>query len=169
MISRLLVSHAVLAACAAVLAAGGSAAAAPGPPPLPPRCAGQLAARFTDTATDGAVHRMTIVLSTTARTACTLAGFPELVLPSAQSAPLPAGHLTLTNVVVLAPGSTASFALRYMTSQEPATAPDAPAIGEQPLSQGLPHGEAAKGRRFREDDCCAPVHVDAQAADEARP
>jgi len=116
--SRLLVS-----VCAAALGASGVAAAAPAAPPLPAPCGARVAVRFTDAATDGNVHRATVVLSSTGSAACTLGGFPALVLPSAHGAPLPAGHLTLPRDVVLAPGSTAAFGLRYTTSQTPAPAP----------------------------------------------
>jgi hypothetical protein len=117
------VSRLLVAACAAVLAASGVAAAAPAVPPLPAPCGAHVAARFTDAATDGNVHRATVVLSSTGSVACTLRGFPALVLPWAQDAPLPVGHLTLPRDVVLAPGSTAAFGLRYTTSQAPAPAP----------------------------------------------
>jgi hypothetical protein len=113
--SRLLVAL-VLAGSAAH-----GAAAAP-VPPLPPPCTGHVAARFTDAATTGNVHAMTVVLTATGN-ACTLAGFADLVLPSAQAAPLPVGHVTLAQPVVLAAGSPAAFRIRYVTSQAPAAEP----------------------------------------------
>ena len=119
---RIAASRLLVVTCAAAFAASGLTAAAAPAPPLPAPCAARVAVRFTDAATDGNVHRMTIVLSSTGNTACTLRGFPALVLPSAQAAPLPAGHLTTAREVVLAPGSTASFGMRYTTSQAPATA-----------------------------------------------
>jgi Protein of unknown function (DUF4232) len=113
----------LVAACAAALAATGIAVAAPAAPPLPSPCGAHVAVRFTDAATDANVHRVTVVLSSTGSVACTLRGFPALVLPSAQGAPLPVGHLTLPRDAVLAPGSTAAFLLRYTTSQTDAPAP----------------------------------------------
>ena len=118
--SRLLTSGSVAAALAAAVLAGGSAGAAARPSPVPPPCGSQLAARFTHTATEGAAHRMTVVLTNSGRTACALAGFPALVVPAAPGDPLPVGHLTLLHVVELAPGAEASFELRYTTSQAPA-------------------------------------------------
>ena len=117
------VSRLLVAACAAVLAASGAAAAAPAVPPLPAPCGARVAARFTDASTDGNVHRTTVVLSSTGSVACMLSGFPALVAPSAPGAPLAVGHLTPPREVVLAPGSTAAFGLRYITSQAPVNVP----------------------------------------------
>lgn len=117
------VSRLLVAACAAALAATGIAGAAPAVPPLPPPCGAHVAVRFTEAATDANVHRTTVVLSSTGGVACTLRGFPAVVLPSAPGAPLPVGHLTVPRDVVLAPGSTAAFGLRYTTSQATAPAP----------------------------------------------
>ena len=116
--SRLLVG-----ACAAATALGRVAAPAPAAPSPPALCAARAAVGFTDAATDGDVHRITVVLTSTGNAACTLAGFPALVLPSAHDAPLPAGRLTVAREVVLAPRSPASFGIRYVTSQAVAPAP----------------------------------------------
>jgi hypothetical protein len=113
----------LVAACAGTLAVSAADSAAHAVPPLPAPCAERVAVRFTDAATDGDVHRTTIVLSSTGNAACTLRGFPALVLPSAQGAPLPIGHLTVPRDAVLAPGSTAAFGVRYVTSQAVAPAP----------------------------------------------
>jgi hypothetical protein len=113
----------LVAAIAAATAVGSAGVAARAAPPLPAPCAARVAVRFADTRTDGDVHRATIVLTSTGNTACTLHGFPGLVLPSAQGAPLPVGRLTPPRDVVLAPGSSASFGLRFTTSQAPAIAP----------------------------------------------
>lgn len=119
----MLVSPVLAAVFAATLLVGGASAAPLAVPPMPSPCGSQLAARFTDTATDGATHRMTVVLTNTGRIACALAGFPALVVPGAPADPLPVGHITLLYVVVLAPGSEASFEVRYVTSQAPPAAP----------------------------------------------
>lgn len=111
-------SRLVAALAFAGAAARGMAIAAP-VPPLPPLCTGHVAVHPTDAATAGNVHTMTIML-TSAGNACTLAGFPDLVQPSAQGTPLPVGHVTLSQPVVLAAGSPAAFRIRYFTSQAPA-------------------------------------------------
>jgi len=118
--SRLLAT--LYLAASAPSAAAAAPSAAPLPPPLPPPCAGHVAVTFTNAATTGDTHGMTVVLTSTAN-ACTLRGFPELVLPSAQAAPLPVGHVTRANPVVLAAGSPAVFAIRYVTSRVPAPEP----------------------------------------------
>jgi hypothetical protein len=115
------VSRLVVALAFAGVAARGIATAAP-VPPLPPLCTGHVAVRFTDAATTGNEHGITVVLTSTGN-ACTLAGFPDLVQPSAQAAPLPVGHVTLGQPVVLAAGSPAAFRIRYFTSQTPAAEP----------------------------------------------
>jgi hypothetical protein len=120
--SRLLVSPLVAALLAGALLAGGAAGAAPPVPPLPSVCGSELAARFTETATDGPAHRITVVLTNTGRVACALAGFPALVVPGAPADALPVGHVTLLYVVVIAPGSDASFEVRYVTAAAPAGA-----------------------------------------------
>lgn len=115
------VSRLLIVLAFAGIASNGVAAAAP-VPPLPPLCTGHVAVRFTDTTTAGSLHGMTVVLTSTGN-ACTLTGFPDLVQPSAQGAPLPVGHLTLPQAVVLAGGTPAAFGVTYVTSQAPADEP----------------------------------------------